>query len=66
MLSGKAPQLSEMRSNRQIVSTRANWATPHGGNRRRIIVRFGGAQGTRDTGGFFGFGFFPGKENEQT
>jgi hypothetical protein len=35
---------SEARSNRQIVSTRARLATPHGGVVRRFIVRLGDAQ----------------------
>jgi hypothetical protein len=43
---------SETRSNRQIVSTRANLATPHGGTRRRFIARFGGAQGKAGHGRF--------------
>ncbi len=81
MLSGKAPQASEARSNRQIVSTlasvglteiiinemrnpaaRGNTAWRHEAPR---IIRFGDAQDMRDTGGFYWFVFFPGKENEQ-
>ncbi len=53
MPSCKAPQVRETCSNRQIVSTRANWATLHGGIRRRLIVWFGDAQDTRGTGAFF-------------
>ena len=48
---------SEARSNRQIVSTRASLATPHGGTIRRVIDRLDDAQDTRDTGGFFCFRF---------
>jgi hypothetical protein len=36
---------SEARSNRQIVSTRARLATPHGGMVRSFIARLGDAQG---------------------
>ena len=46
-------QLSEARSNRLIVSTRANWSTLHGGKRRRFNVGFGDAQDTRGRGAFF-------------
>jgi hypothetical protein len=46
-----------VRSNRQIVSTRANLATPYGGTMRRFIGRLGDAQDMRDTGVFFCFRF---------
>jgi hypothetical protein len=48
---------SETRSNRQIVSTRASLATPHGSTRRRFMDRLDDAQDTRDTGVFFCFCF---------
>ncbi|MDJ0669374.1 MAG: hypothetical protein QNJ61_18980, partial [Desulfobacterales bacterium] len=45
-----------------IVSTRASWATPHGGMRRRFNDRLGDAQDTRDTAVSFGSFSFPGKK----
>ncbi len=53
---------SEVRSNRTIVSTRTSSATPHGGMRRRVIIRFGDAQDTRDTGAFIWLLFLGAKE----
>ncbi len=55
MLSGAAR--SEARSNCMIVSTRTSAATQDDGMRRRVIVQFGDAQGTRGAGVFFWFVF---------